>query len=1015
MVKRLRFATSDSYAKTITGMIAALTLASTAGCNSEHSRADSLVFQNVPSKAVYGCIDRDGDGFGHGCAEGNDCDDQDSAVGRECYRCTSPEMGCPCATEGKIVACGKVETKIGTEITCVQGQRTCVQGLWGDCILGPQSPGGLRPMALGSGTSRCASNPCDPYCQSFSDIPTADICSEPRVQVVGDIVCVDGGVSSSSTSGIADSGQSDGALVDGGSFFCRNQEQEAKPGNLFMYMMLDTSGSMSESMGTPPSAKLTQVKAAIRRFIESEASKGITFALQQFPNGITSDKYCKNKPYQKPENGPLLLDGAAGPNVVSLESTLNSWFPLGLTPTAHALKGAIQYTRTYVGAHADTPGVVVLATDGVPRGCWDDNDDINNKDSKKARKVAVWGNKPKKKKHLASVPTYVIGIGGSANLDTLAESGGTDHAISASNESEFLSAMHAIRGAQQACNFRLPAPPANQFYDPLQTIVKYRPASGSDQVWEYRPSVREQEDCETDSGAKFYYDNPDSPTQLFLCPNACAAANNNAGGKIIINYSCISDCSPRRVTGRYLPVDLALMVDKSGSMDSTIADSDPEVSRFEQVSSNFQAFVVDPRSKDLRVSLSYFPPGSSKTCVVDSYKTPVVPLGLLPNPNALAITGSLNSIDPSGGTPTLPALQGAVALAKTWPATDKRAVVLATDGMPTWCGLAGCGADPGRDNLAWATCVTPTIANVAADALANQIPTFVIGAGTDSVTNGLLDSIAARGGTNKAFLAADSDPTAFLDALNAIRAQAAGCDYSIPTNTILPLAPNATQVIFTPSSGTPETWTQVASRADCPATCLAGANLPAWYYERDNPSNPASAIKSIALCPLCCARLGADIEASVDLVYSCRETVTNPAPGMLIRTFDATNICPPSTSPVWAIFSWNASTPGQSRVDFEVSASLPDGTYSPYRPLVYTRLSPDPSWWTSSMEGKSVGWSDPSGNRTGLALIETTLEQAPSLPSRVNILKLKFILTPDGSSVPTLAWWDVQVSCRPLE
>lgn len=79
------------------------------------------------------CIDPDGDGFGPGCAPGEDCDDDDPAITDACYRCALPTQGCACAADARPVACDVDTGEQVTAATCYVGQRTCREGVWSGC------------------------------------------------------------------------------------------------------------------------------------------------------------------------------------------------------------------------------------------------------------------------------------------------------------------------------------------------------------------------------------------------------------------------------------------------------------------------------------------------------------------------------------------------------------------------------------------------------------------------------------------------------------------------------------------------------------------------------------------------------------------------------------------------------------------------------------------------------------------------------------------------------------------
>ena len=95
--------------------------------------------------------------------------------------CANPtNQGCPCATGGATQTCGSVVSKSDNYVSCSEGTRTCIGGMWGPCIgeyntikgLGPITQGDIHTLGLGQPSSdagACSSNPCDPQCVNFTD------------------------------------------------------------------------------------------------------------------------------------------------------------------------------------------------------------------------------------------------------------------------------------------------------------------------------------------------------------------------------------------------------------------------------------------------------------------------------------------------------------------------------------------------------------------------------------------------------------------------------------------------------------------------------------------------------------------------------------------------------------------------------------------------------------------------------------------------------------------------------
>jgi hypothetical protein len=326
-----------------------------------------------------------------------------------------------------------------------------------------------------------------------------------------------------------------------------------------------------------------------------------------------------------------------------------------------------------------------------------------------------------------------------------------------------------------------------------------------------------------------------------------------------------------------VPLGMYLMIDRSGSMQGA---------PWTAVTNALKAFIDQPSTAGIGIGLKYFPidtgvtcfptfcqtdadcvpavcgpcqspqPGFPKicggagggSCDVADYAKPVVVITTLPG-IAPVLKNSLDMTKPSGGTPTLPALDGAVIYMKEWMTANPSAVgvvVLASDGIPE-----GCNSD---------------LNNVTAIAAAGlggtpSVKTFVIGVGTQLTA---LNSIASAGGTGQAFLV-DTNGAAqdqFLQAMNAIRGAALSCAYLIP-------APPANEVIdygainvqYTADDGMAELIPQVSSEAGCPA------DGKAWYYDNKMPP------QQILLCPSTCDKIAADTKGQVDVLVGCKTVI----------------------------------------------------------------------------------------------------------------------------------------------
>jgi len=334
--------------------------------------------------------------------------------------------------------------------------------------------------------------------------------------------------------------------------------------------------------------------------------------------------------------------------------------------------------------------------------------------------------------------------------------------------------------------------------------------------------------------------------------------------------SAVCDAQVRE--GQRAPIDMYFLVDSSGSM----ADSVSGGSKWDVVSSALIGFLQDPRSADTGVGIGYFPVKSNScskgqpgcfcipiinlclateggSCIANDYATPAVRLAL--PPQTATVVSNITAHDVGGGTPTRPALEGALAYLSQWASEHperKPLLVLATDGEPAGCVPGNTAQD---------------VANVAAQALAgpNAIRTFVIGVGGSLVS---LNLVAQAGGTDHAFLVDTGGDVAteFADALDEIRGAAVSCDFIIPdaSSGAEPIDPGQVNVSYTPKGTSIPTRVPQTFMGD-PENCASNGG---WYY--DDPQSP----HMIKLCEATCQSLSA---GAIQVEFGC-ETLKQPPP-----------------------------------------------------------------------------------------------------------------------------------------
>lgn len=333
-------------------------------------------------------------------------------------------------------------------------------------------------------------------------------------------------------------------------------------------------------------------------------------------------------------------------------------------------------------------------------------------------------------------------------------------------------------------------------------------------------------------------------------PNHCGTCLLTCEDTQCIEGACACAATTEQAT--LIPLDLYIMMDQSGSMTDTTTGSS---NKWKDVKSALSSFVKSPASAGIGVGIQYFPLEtggffSDTSCKPADYAKPDVAISVLPGASGSIIT-SLANHSPGGGTPTGPALQGAINYAKTWAGanpTHTVVVVLATDGDPSECSPQD----------------IPGIAKIASAAATGtpKVLTFVIGVGNLQAN---LNQLAAAGGTGTAFsVDANKNVVAqFEAALKAIQGKALGCSYSIP------VPKDGQPVDFTKVNvqvtlaGTANTVLYVDTAAKCdPVT-------GGWHY--DDAAKPTK----ILLCPATCDAVGKDEAAKVDILLGCsRETGT---------------------------------------------------------------------------------------------------------------------------------------------
>jgi hypothetical protein len=335
--------------------------------------------------------------------------------------------------------------------------------------------------------------------------------------------------------------------------------------------------------------------------------------------------------------------------------------------------------------------------------------------------------------------------------------------------------------------------------------------------------------------------------------------NPEAGADIKVTADAA--CAGEPVRGEKKQTDLLMMMDNSGSMD--MVDMGQTLSRWDNLAQAIPVFVNDPANAGMQLGLDFFPEGGLQaSCVVGDYTMPNVPVDFIPGMNGMqsqAIITAVQGRARAGGTPTTPALSGALQAAKTWQMahTDRSlSVLFLTDGQPTGCN--------GQMN-------TVNGAAAVAQQYSTGMPpikTYVLGVGPDT---GNLDSIAAAGGTMMAYMVTNGGAAALAKALADIRKSTLTCDYNLPKVDGGMLDSNKINVSVRVGNMGPfiEIF-NVGNSGGC-IDMVKNPKGEGWYYDVPPPGMPTK----ITLCPNSCGPLQVNDGSEINVLLGC---VTKPIP-----------------------------------------------------------------------------------------------------------------------------------------
>ncbi|WP_437805078.1 vWA domain-containing protein [Sorangium sp. So ce1078] len=389
----------------------------------------------------------------------------------------------------------------------------------------------------------------------------------------------------------------------------------------------------------------------------------------------------------------------------------------------------------------------------------------------------------------------------------------------------------------------------------------------------------------------------------------CRCENN---GSIYQSAMCESPgCIATASVSMIRPVTLFVALDRSTSMWETSTGTPVFNDRWIPATNALKEFFRDPASAGLGVAFRFWPHDNPGPCNDTPSGCPpaggggcALPLVPFDGTAARRLTEAAAPVDqqenalisaidsfpmPYGDTPMYPALDGATTWAinyKNAHPEEEVAVVFVTDGIPSHCDT-----------------VPNHIGNLAGNAFRNHgVRVHAVGFGNSNAE--IINSIADRGGGQAYNLSAGASlQGGLLDALVSIRGEALPCDVTVPLAGVTD--PASVSVVHVDGAGTETTLTPRAGLGSCGS---------GWYFA--DATNT-----SVKLCPQTCS----DLRDSPGKVRATVPCVTTSLTSITTSWERYHGVCPPGTKTQWGYLRYRTATPGDSSVEFFVrSADDPD-------------------------------------------------------------------------------------------
>ena len=343
------------------------------------------------------------------------------------------------------------------------------------------------------------------------------------------------------------------------------------PAPVAIYLMLDNSLSMEWSTDQSRDSKWDEAVDAITAFVTDPNSADIDVAIQYFhPEGVgNAADECDGTAHES----PAVEAGRLPEHASAIVDSLGDTGPQSDTPTVGALTGATAYCAAFQAQNPDEQCVVVLVTDGQPNGCGlsASCDDGGGRGSRSSMDCVD----PDAEAALTSIAadanangvvTFTVGMAGVTDdgfalLDAVAVAGGSDCSpeqpgaeacnVSTTGSEGFLNALNAIRDSISVtetvsetittvetttvpCQWEIPVPPSDEELDPNLINVNLSYSGTTESI----VSVPAADDCGLAEGHAWFYDDPEDPTIISVCPETCDLLSSDAAASVEVLFGC---------------------------------------------------------------------------------------------------------------------------------------------------------------------------------------------------------------------------------------------------------------------------------------------------------------------------------------------------------------------------------------------------------------------------------------------------------------------------------------------